>query len=176
LSRKKATEEQKAEANAFHLLLAERFPKAIVHPSMRFKGVRPLKVGIDKDIAAAFPDVPRAIQRVFLSFYVGNPLYTRACTMEGNARVDLDGEAVGRVRPEHVVTANRKREAYLASKGASAADDICRRDGKIGYASAVEALQAARGVKVRKQDGWYEPHAYRCPECHRFHWARYRDK
>lgn len=93
-------------------LLAERWPRCFAIFEQRR---RPLKLGIDQDIAAALADpfTPDELKSA-LRFYVGNIGYLLACR-EGAERVDLDGNVVG---------------AVTAAEAAHAARVIARRQNK----------------------------------------------
>ncbi len=64
---------------------------------------RPLKIGIDRDIAAAAAGaiangfVSMAEIKSALRFYCGNTGYLRVCREVGAARVDLDGQPAGKI-------------------------------------------------------------------------------
>ncbi|HWZ08222.1 MAG TPA: ProQ/FINO family protein, partial [Bradyrhizobium sp.] len=55
---------------------------------------KPLKVGIDKDILAADPELDAEIVKLVLRIYVTHETY-RKVMIEGARRVDLDGNPAG---------------------------------------------------------------------------------
>ena len=55
---------------------------------------KPLKVGIDKDILAADPELDTEIVKLVLRIYVTHETY-RKVMIEGAGRVDLDGNPAG---------------------------------------------------------------------------------
>jgi ProP effector len=73
-------------------LLAQRWPKCFAVLDRR----RPLKVGIDRDIAAAAPDIEPADLTNALRYYVSNIGYLNACVV-GAPRVGLEGEVCGSI-------------------------------------------------------------------------------
>jgi ProP effector len=73
--------------------LCATFPKAFFMFERRRK---PLKIGIHRDIAAALPALTAKEIGAGMRLYVGNQFYSRSC-VEGAARIDLDGNAVGTV-------------------------------------------------------------------------------
>jgi sRNA-binding protein len=83
-------------------MLAERWPACF---AIYEKRRRPLKVGIDKDIAAAIGDIVSMDElKVALRAYVSNEAYLDACFV-GAWRIDLDGNVVGTVTAEQAVRA-----------------------------------------------------------------------
>lgn len=70
----------------------------------RVSSPRPLKIGIDKDIAAT-GKVPENIIRIGLRCYTRLENYLE-CTTAGRARIGLDGKPDGRVRLEEAVNAD----------------------------------------------------------------------
>jgi len=80
-------------------LLAISFPKCFAG-----KGEQkwPIKIGIDRDIKAAMPELSRNQIRRALGDYCGGPTYHRAILTKCG-RVDLQGKYAGIVR-EHDVT------------------------------------------------------------------------
>jgi sRNA-binding protein len=59
---------------------------------------RPLKIGIDRDIAGEVPNIPPKILKMFLWSYTRNPAYT-AAVIVGIPRVDLQGNEVADIFP-----------------------------------------------------------------------------
>ena len=95
-------------------LLAARWPLAF---TIYEKHKKPLKIGIDQDIAAALADVivsPDELKSA-LRYYTGNIGYLLACR-EGVERVDLNGEPAGTVTAAEAayaakIAARRRRRA-----------------------------------------------------------------
>ena len=86
---------------------------------------RPLKIGIDKDIEAAFAEtVPQIEIKAALRFYCSNTGYLRACR-EGAERIGLDGSPAGTVTAReagHCAGFLTYRLAKAAAKKAPAAN------------------------------------------------------
>lgn len=76
---------------------------------------KPLKVGIHKDLRAAFPDTGRAYIGVTLQRYTHTRRYLE-CLVEGAERVDLDGTVVGAVTAEHATLARKAHAELLAHR------------------------------------------------------------
>lgn len=74
-------------------LLAERWPRTFAIYQCRR---RPLKIGIDNDIAAAAGAIATDELKAALRFYCGNVGYLLACR-EGAERIDLNGDVAGTV-------------------------------------------------------------------------------
>lgn len=84
--------------------LCERYPACF-----KMSGTKlPLKIGIDKDVISAAPDLNEDDVRWAIKVYVRDPAYLEMM-IEGAARVDLDGHPVG------VVTENEARWAVVKS-------------------------------------------------------------
>ena len=91
--------ELKRRATALLGVLCDRYPKAfdIKHP-------RPLKVGIDRDIAVEMDDTSLAFEtdlRNAMRLYTSSPVYLTAMMAEGAERIDLAGITVGPVKQPH---------------------------------------------------------------------------
>jgi ProP effector len=85
-------------------VLVERFPQAFSNMSDQ---IRPLKVGIYDDLVAATDLDPAALKRA-LKFYTGLTSYQHALAAEGAMRVDLAGNTVEPVSPDHAQWAREK--------------------------------------------------------------------
>jgi hypothetical protein len=72
-------------------LLVERYPAA-------FTELRPLKVGIKKDVRAEIPSISRQALHGFFKKYCNSPAYLRLLA-EGTSRFDLSGNVAGAVTP-----------------------------------------------------------------------------
>jgi sRNA-binding protein len=57
----------------------------------------PLKIGIDKDVRAAAPDLDADDVSSAIRFYVRSTSYHQGSLVEGTARIDLDGNPCGAV-------------------------------------------------------------------------------
>jgi ProP effector len=80
-----------ADITATRRALLNRWPncfKGYTRPKL------PLKVGIDKDILAADPELDTEIVKLVLRIYVSHETY-REVMIEGAGRVDLDGNPAG---------------------------------------------------------------------------------
>ena len=97
-------------------ILAERFPKVFALKGRR----RPLKIGIDRDLASALTDLSRASIKDALRLYAGSPGYRRVL-VDGATRVDLAGAPAGVVSAEVAATASARAAQRRATPRASAA-------------------------------------------------------
>ena len=93
--------------------LLERYPAAFgADPA----AVRPLKIGIDRDIQQALGVAPKLVHEV-LSGYTHRRAYRAALAVPGAMRVDLHGQPVAPVAPEHQQMA---QQGYRRAKQAGA--------------------------------------------------------
>jgi ProP effector len=92
-------------------LLHARYPRCFNR-----EDPHPLKVGISQDLRDALPEeVSMQILRDTLADYTGHPLYL-ARVQVGVARVDLDGQPCGQVRPDEAdYAAKRLQRARQAA-------------------------------------------------------------
>jgi len=89
-------------------LFAERFPKAFFVYERRRK---PLKVAIDKDLAAALDGALTARElHLGLGWYTRNAAY-RAKLRKGAWRVDLNGNVAAIITDDDLVPASKRRPA-----------------------------------------------------------------
>lgn len=119
----KLSENKRREIRNLHAFLAQRHPLAF--PEANKNRPVPLKVGIRKDIAEAYPGIPPAILGAFLRTYTHRVSYLKACSEPGVGRIGLDGNPSGSVSEEEaarareigerVAEARRKRAAIQAS-------------------------------------------------------------
>src|SRR5437879_4929980 len=84
-------------------VLAERFPQAFVLKGPR----RPLKIGIDRDLAVAATGLVSTAIKQALRYYVASSSYQLALA-QGHERVDLAGARAGIVSVEVAATASAK--------------------------------------------------------------------
>lgn len=111
-----------AQAASTISVLADLWPRAFVVYERRR---RPLKIGIDHDIAVAAAGAITADElKAVLRYYVGNLGYLLACR-EGAERVDLDGNAAGTVTAAEAahataIVARRRQNKPAAAKPAPA--------------------------------------------------------
>jgi ProP effector len=142
---------QQAQANETIAILCEWFPLAFfVYERRR----RPLKLGIDHDIAVATAGAITVAEiRTALRFYCGNVGYLRACK-PGAARVDLNGNAAGTVTPDEAVHAWKRLASRAAArrkvepnqhKSSSASPGVPR----IGFAELRAAAHARRAAALK---------------------------
>jgi len=91
-------------------MLGDRWPLAFPRD---FRQVRPLALGINKDIAAHLPEQPlgRISNAIGIFQYLLGPAYYRA-VLRGGPRYDLDGTPRGEVTPEEQERAKRDLAAY----------------------------------------------------------------
>jgi ProP effector len=93
-----------AELARIHQTIADlcwRWPKCF---SVLEARRRPLKVGIDRDIAAAASDLDLAALTAALKYYTSNIAYLNACVV-GAPRIDLNGEVCGSISERDAVRA-----------------------------------------------------------------------
>jgi ProP effector len=93
-----------AELARIHQTIADlcwRWPKCF---SVLEARRRPLKVGIDRDIAAAASDLDPAALTAALKYYTSNIAYLNACVV-GAPRIDLNGEVCGSISERDAVRA-----------------------------------------------------------------------
>lgn len=95
-------------AAATRELLALSFPKCFAG-----KGAKkwPIKIGIDRDIKAALPDLSRKQIRRALADYCSGPTYLKAI-LTRCGRVDLDGKYAGIVREHDVAFAQARLDRF----------------------------------------------------------------
>ncbi|MCH4563408.1 ProQ/FINO family protein [Halomonas sp. EGI 63088] len=100
------------EAPSPQALLAEWYQR---YASTFFKGhTRPLKVGIHEELAAREPWPEKLVRRA-LACYVNLPRYLKS-VREDAERIDLDGQAAGRVDAEAAEHARKKLEQLQANR------------------------------------------------------------
>jgi len=85
--------------------LAERFPACFKVSGPRL----PLKIGVDRDVISAAPDLNADDVRWAIRNYVSSATYSQAM-VEGATRFDLNGASVG------VVTASQAKWATLKNR------------------------------------------------------------
>ena len=81
-----------AKLHAWRQILVDRFPECFA-PSSSDVEKRPLAIGIDKELFARCPDLPRISIRKALRHYTSRPSYLRAVIV-GAERIGLDGQPV----------------------------------------------------------------------------------
>jgi ProP effector len=107
----KDAQRRRALASEVLAILAARFPLTFVLEGHR----RPLKIGIDRDLASTVTGMsPRAIKDA-LRFYVGSQRYQEALVV-GAERVDLAGAPVGIVSTEEAARASAAIELMVAQR------------------------------------------------------------
>jgi ProP effector len=95
--------------------LAEFFPRAFTVE--HYLPHKPLKVGIDVDLAAQCPALERKERAVVLRFYTSRVMYLRALTASAT-RVDLDGNPAGTVTDQEAEHAAARLAGILAAREA----------------------------------------------------------
>ena len=90
--------------------LRDRWPQAFPRD---YRQVRPLAIGINKDIAVHLPEQPlgRISNAIGIFQYLLGPAYFRA-VIQGGPRYDLDGNSRGEVTPKEQEQAQRDLAAY----------------------------------------------------------------
>jgi ProP effector len=127
-------------------MLCEKFPKAFVMYEQRR---RPLKLGIHRDVAAALPALSVMEIKTAMRCYCGNLGYNRAC-VEGAARIDFDGNAVGTITADEAANAKHQVACIKAvwnrrtmQKKAAAKEALAPAE-----KAKAEALAAARAAEI----------------------------
>jgi ProP effector len=95
---------RRADIAATRLVLLKRWPNCF---SGYMRPKKPLKVGIDKDILAADPELDTEIVKLVLRIYVTHETYHEVM-IEGAERVDLDGNPAGVVIKSQAELSARK--------------------------------------------------------------------
>jgi ProP effector len=89
-------------------ILAEKFPKCFFVYERRRK---PIKIGIFQDLLDELGDsIPESDLSLALRLYTGNRYYLSRASREGAARIDLNGDASGRVSAEEARFSIVKKE------------------------------------------------------------------
>jgi sRNA-binding protein len=102
----------------FHRLMAQNHPKTFSDPASPAARLAPLKVGIHRDIAQRYPDVPRKTIRNFINGYVYHPAYLRLSSVAQSSRIDLDGEVSGVVTEQQAQHSLALMERHAAEQKA----------------------------------------------------------
>lgn len=159
--------------NAYSLgdRLYEDYPRAFIHPNLKGKGMRPLKVGIDKDIKEAYPEVSNKVISAFLGHYTSSAYYRRCGTMVGNYRVDLKGDAVAIITPDHARHSELSLNRMTTANSEVDVGGQCSFSGKVIYAHLEEAAEAGRKVHKRTAQSHLVSRGYKCSHCGGHHWS-----
>jgi sRNA-binding protein len=160
-------------------MLFANHPKAFVPFGGPEDAVYPLKVGIDKQITALYPEIDAAVLASFMKHYVSLPRYLRITGRPGMPRVDLYGNVDSVVSEYDAKNALRFLDRKIANRAkqkgtpVKAKTEGCSFTGKIQYASAFEADQAM--IRTRTRDGakssLTKGHSFKCA-CGFYHWGR----
>jgi ProP effector len=97
-----------------------------------FRDCQPLAIGIDKQVQARFPDIPRKVLRVALGIHTNSMRYLKAME-KATARFDLEGNQTDEVTDAHRAHATEavrerikqdveKRKAQRAAEAEAAAE------------------------------------------------------
>ena len=97
-----------------------------------FRDYQPLAIGIDKQVQARFPDIPRKVLRVALGIHTNSMRYLKAME-KATARFDLEGNQTDEVTDAHRAHATEavrerikqdveKRKAQRAAEAEAAAE------------------------------------------------------
>lgn len=114
--------QQKEQAIAFYKQYFSYFSK--LYPNCFNETPKPLAIGIDKAIIAEEAKKPEEEQitqkvvRRFLAKYTRSVAYKEAMQSTGSARINLQGEAVEKVTPEHAEIARKSLEEWQNKKAA----------------------------------------------------------
>jgi sRNA-binding protein len=110
-------EADKQAVRALHTQLKTDFPKAFGVPDGKpFYRPVALKIGVHKDIMAAYPELPRPILRQFIKWYVYTPEYLQLIVPEAK-RFDLAGLEVGEVTKDEIAHAQMLLAKFALRKG-----------------------------------------------------------
>ena len=102
-------------ARAVRALLHERFPDCFAGQG---EEKPPLKIGIDRDILGAFPELGRRQLEVALLDYAHGPTYARN-VIAGASRIGLNGEGCGYVTATEAAYAAGRMRALFGDKKAN---------------------------------------------------------
>lgn len=116
-------------------LLAEEYPHCFVLE--QYLPHRPLKVGIDHDLAKRCPALSRRERGVALQFYTSRIMYLQGL-VEGAGRVDLDGNVCGEVTTTDAEHARSRIAEIMAA-----------RDAKVAAAKAASKVREATGKAAK---------------------------
>lgn len=108
----RSTPESRRARDEFHKMLVQNHPKTFGGIDKWHHRLVPLKVGIHKDLIAAYPDIPWKTIRHFLNWYMWTPQYLKLTKIEGAPRIDLDGNTAGVVTPEQAKWSEQMLERY----------------------------------------------------------------
>jgi sRNA-binding protein len=113
----KFKEADKQAVRALHVQLKADFPKAFgATDSNPFYRPVALKIGVHKDIMAAYPALPTPILRQFIKWYVYTPEYLQLIAPEAK-RFDLAGLEVGEVTKDEIAHAQMLIAQFALRKG-----------------------------------------------------------
>jgi ProP effector len=107
-------------------MFGQRFPSAFGEDGSSDK---PLKIGIDKELFAAFPDIPRGHIKKALSHHTLRYVYLLSLA-RGLYRRDLDGSKVEKVSAEHAAFAKLIIDARRAGHKRIAAEKRAAKRGR----------------------------------------------
>ena len=107
-----------ATINTALALLAEEYPNCFVLE--QYLSHRPLKIGIDRDLAECCPALNARERGVVMRFYVSRVMYLQSL-VEGAGRVDLDGNVCGEVTASDAEHARSRVAGIMAARDAQAA-------------------------------------------------------
>jgi sRNA-binding protein len=151
------------DAKAIIAELAQRFPKAFV---VFEKRRRPLKIGIDRDIAAAAPDIDATDLSNALGYYTRNLHYLNTL-VAGAPRIGLDGEVCGDVSEKDAASAGLrfanilKRQAARRQASASSSNSSGSNSSGSNSGSNSGSSSGSPSLSSAKRDGLAELRAAR---------------
>ena len=99
-------------------LLAETYPDCFT--AEQYLPHRPLKIGIDRDLAECCPALNARERGGVMRFYVSGVMYLQSL-VEGAGRVDLDGNVCGEVTASDAEHARSRVAGIMAARDAQAA-------------------------------------------------------
>ncbi len=100
---------KRIDTDKLRVVLVQRFPRTF---APRHARKVPLKIGINRDLRLACPDMTRREIALALRSYTGGPTYISSL-IEGAGRVDLEGNVVEYVTHDHAHHAKGRLKAVL---------------------------------------------------------------
>jgi sRNA-binding protein len=111
-------QQDREEILEFYKMVANNHPQTFSGPAVPVTRVAVLKVGIHKDLAEKYPDVPKKTIRHFVNGYVYHPAYLRLSAVAQTSRIDLDGRISGVVTEDQAQHSLALMEKHAAERKA----------------------------------------------------------
>ena len=132
--------------------------------------MRPLRIGIDKDLVQALPEVPKRVVKCMLGHYTKSAAYRTRTSVVGNARIGLDGVERGFVSQGQATRAQERLSAKVTTGPVTPSGPLCIPSGKITYANKAAAVLAGHEIADRQRVSHAGIAAYGCAACGGWHW------